>query len=198
MSQRRGTATDNLGHVLQVLQLGRKSGRLLIERNKGGQLETGEITFVNGQITQAKDDYATGMRALQHLNAWEACRFSFEPALSSLPMPPHTPAGPSPSGRIFFDSNSRLPATPRRDDTPVPESYTSPTPHAPVPHRVVQAEQALQLLDQAGLSRLHRRLFLLINGSRNTIELIRLLGRKPEEVQQLLHDLERAGIIRIY
>jgi len=56
---------------------------------------------------------------------------------------------------------------------------------------------ALQMIDMVGLSRAHRRLFLLIDGKRSTDELAPLVGRTPNEVLELLRDLEHAGVILI-
>ena len=55
----------------------------------------------------------------------------------------------------------------------------------------------MRLIEQMGLSRTHRRLFLLIDGGRTVKELIRLMAHEPEAVQRLLQDLERAGVIQI-
>jgi predicted transcriptional regulator len=55
---------------------------------------------------------------------------------------------------------------------------------------------AIQILNEKRFSRLHLRLFLLVDGQRSVVELARLIGKKPEEVQKLLNDLEAIGIIR--
>ncbi|TMD45306.1 MAG: MarR family transcriptional regulator [Chloroflexi bacterium] len=52
------------------------------------------------------------------------------------------------------------------------------------------------MIDQIGLSRAHRHLFLLIDGYRGIQELVRLMGREQDEVQRLLNDLELAGLIQ--
>jgi hypothetical protein len=71
--------------------------------------------------------------------------------------------------------------------TPIPYSR---------PYRIIQAETALPLMERARASRLHRHLFLLIDGQRTIVELVRLIGRRQDEVQQLLYDLENMGVIR--
>jgi len=63
----------------------------------------------------------------------------------------------------------------------------------PRPGRRLSA--ALQMIDLMGLSRAHRRLFLLIDGKRSIDELAPLIGRTPDEVSELLRDLERASVI---
>ncbi len=64
------------------------------------------------------------------------------------------------------------------------------------PFRTRPYEEALRLIDQMSLSRAHRRLLLLVDGTRSFVELVRLMGRSQEEVLQLFQDLERAGLIR--
>ncbi|TMC61826.1 MAG: DUF4388 domain-containing protein, partial [Chloroflexota bacterium] len=49
MPHQRETATDRLSNVIQVIQLGKKSGLLTVERGEGITFEEGAITFVNGQ-----------------------------------------------------------------------------------------------------------------------------------------------------
>src|SRR5450432_819181 len=80
MSQKRGTVTDRLLNVIQVLQLGKKTGHLTIERDEGKGQEKGEIIFVEGQVTQAYGGNLRGQEALNWLSTWGACRFIFVPA----------------------------------------------------------------------------------------------------------------------
>lgn len=65
-----------------------------------------------------------------------------------------------------------------------------------VPYRNMAVDDALRLLENRGLSRTHRHLFLLIDGQRSIMELVHLLKRNQQEVQQLLYDLERAALIQ--
>jgi hypothetical protein len=44
MSEERGLTTDQLSNIIQVIQLGRKSSQLIVERGEGMTLENGEIT----------------------------------------------------------------------------------------------------------------------------------------------------------
>ena len=55
----------------------------------------------------------------------------------------------------------------------------------------------MHLIEQMGLSRTHRRLFLLIDGGRTVKDLARLMAYEPEAVLRLLQDLERAGVIQM-
>ena len=80
MTEKRGTVTDRLLNVIQVLQLGKKTGHLTIERDEGKGQEKGEIIFVQGQVTQAYAGNLRGQEALNWLSTWGACRFIFVPA----------------------------------------------------------------------------------------------------------------------
>src|SRR5437016_1343832 len=82
MTQRRGTTTDQLANVIQVIQLGRKSGTLNVERGEAASLEEGTITFVRGQITEAHVGRRNNQVALNWFKTWKACRFTFVPANS--------------------------------------------------------------------------------------------------------------------
>ena len=64
------------------------------------------------------------------------------------------------------------------------------------PQRIQQNDIGIGILNQKKFSRTHLRLFLLVDGQRNILELARLIGKKPDEVQKLLIDLETSGIIQ--
>src|SRR5258706_1904630 len=259
MPQQRDTATDRLLNVIQVIQLGRKSGLLSVERGKGMQFEEGMIMFVNGQATQASVGQRTGLEAFNWLSTWNACLFSFIPssttasgALSTTPAIPNTPnstftdtnsylhaqqgtngrlraqqstngrlqAQQSTNGRLQAQqgTNGRLqaqqstngrmqaqqPALHRQAEFPqVAEdrernrSTQAPGSDSTRPNRTRRLEDGLRLIEQAGFTRAHRRLFLLIDGSRSTAELVRLMGREQHEVRILLNQLEEAGLIQL-
>jgi hypothetical protein len=78
MPHKRGIATDQLTNVLQVIQLGRKTGLLTVERGEGVQREEGEITFQQGHIMYVRSGQLEGMTALNWLRTWGPCRFVFE------------------------------------------------------------------------------------------------------------------------
>src|SRR6266571_4862200 len=65
-----------------------------------------------------------------------------------------------------------------------------------IPYPILPYEEALAWIERMGLSRAHRRLFLLIDGYRILPELVRLMGRREDEVNALLRDLEGADLIR--
>jgi hypothetical protein len=199
MSEERGLATDQLTNIIQVIQLGRKSGQLIVERGEGMTMESGEITFIRGQITQARWNHLRGQEALNQLNNWGACRFKFTPTLTVN----DTVTGPLilSSAQVPKDTNPRLHALPHTQSIPSTNDSRPTDAHqaiGSIPRRTVSGDKALRLLDQARLSRSHLHLFLLIDGKRTIDELARLVGKKYEDVHKLLQDLEITGLIYKY
>lgn len=207
MPHQRETATDRLSNVIQVIQLGKKSGLLTVERGEGITFEEGAITFVNGQAREAQAGKYTGMDAFNWLNTWGPCLFAFTPTASA---EMKATSRSTITGKLS-DTTARLPVL-----KPATKGQWEPTQygnegngvnhwkeHSPsridysaIPNRTRQIEETLHLIDQIGLSRAHRRLFLLIDGYRTIQELVRLMGREQHEVQRLLNDLEQAGLIQ--
>lgn len=191
--QRCETSTDRLTDVLQVLRLGRKTGVLTVERGAGLTFEEGTLTLVDGQVTQAQLGFYTDKDALDRLLSWENCYFAFL----------LTPSPPLLFSRSVRPKNNRhtdtLPylAVPSRTQTdPNLRKVESFTPHARIPYRIDRGRDSLQRIESMGLSRFHRHLFQLIDGQRNMVELMRLTGHSPQEIEEHLHDLERAHFIR--
>lgn len=187
----RGTETSNLVNVIDVIQLGRKTGVLTVERLFDAHLELGEITFRNGQITQARSNrYRSeeGQSALQWLRTWEACRFLFEASheveRTTRPLPAAQPS------RDMHKRETQPERVPPNTQASEVDNFSV------VPQRLLYIEKALHIIEHAQLSRTHRQLFLLIDGQRNVAELLKLLGRKQDEGLKLLRDLAYIGVIR--
>ena len=196
MQQGRGTLTDQLTNVIQVIQLGRKSGRLTVERGEGLTLERGEILFEQGRITHAQGGRFSGQQAINWFGTWGACRFLFVSTeqlgrtTKPLSLEPQTP-------RFLQETNPTLYTLSlgTQRTGPLPENKPRGV-ILQIPQRICPDHIALDLIDQAKYSRLHRRIFLLIDGRRDTAELVRLVGRGSEEVRQVLLDLEQIHVIR--
>jgi hypothetical protein len=205
MAQQKETITNSLADVIQVIQLGRKSGVLTVERGDGERFEEGMITFVNGQAVEAQTTVLNGQNALRLLGSWGACRFAFiptpTPEIPSIPASVSTPAFER--GMTDKGTHPRIPISPLRESAARRQASNGRTgqvnsfiPATIVPHLVISLEESLHRVDQLGLSRLHRRLLLLVDGKRNVAEIVRLIGPTQYEVQKLLADLELAEIIQ--
>lgn len=110
MSKPRVTATDQLSNVIEVVELGQRTGLLSVERGAGSVLEEGEIYFVAGRASYAALAGLRGREALAALSRWGACRFAFDrdaprpapnltnPQQPAVQPPPSRPASqPSPA-----------------------------------------------------------------------------------------------------
>jgi hypothetical protein len=190
--------TDNLADIIQLIHLGSRDGTLTVERSTGGIVEEGYIVFVNGTVVDARAGQYSGLAAFNYLNTWGTCRFSFlSGTTTTQPL-----TGASVSGPVN-GANGASTAHPSsaRIMTPLPGSAARTYNGGPAspynfPVRLLSDGEALQYLESAQIPRLHRRLLLLVNGQRSTNELARLVGRSLVEVQTLLNELERAGLIR--
>lgn len=178
----RGTATDRLNDVIQSLQLIRRSGLLTVERDgPGNSSELGTIMFRDGRVIDATMGQLRGADAFRVLAAWTTCRFIFEaspqPSTSTSPLPAVRP-------------NNQM-AAQRYEGAPANVNQ----PSLVVPYRSSHVQGSMPDFRQLGLSRIHRQLFLLIDGRRPPLELARIIGRHPQEVLAMLADLARAGLI---
>ena len=183
MKPRDGAVTNNLADVLQILQLAHRTGLLEVERvGAGNVIEQGTITLLRGQITEAKFGNYRGAAAFEMLSKWSTCYFTFHVSTESENVATlNTPV-------------SRSPITNELRKVPTTGPLTGPV--AGAAYRVYAVEEALPLFASRGLTRVHRQLFLLIDGQRTTQQLARLIGRNPGEIESLLVDLERTGFIR--
>jgi hypothetical protein len=208
--QQPATLTDRLANVIQVIQLGRKTGELTVERGSGTSLEQGTVYFVNGLMTQASVHQLRGLEAFQWLNTWGSCRFTFtlsDSVLSTNKLaslrPDHMPASEherlqdtdptirmQAQARAFSGSDTENNRNRRNGLSPQKAS-------ARIPNQVGSLEDAVQRIERMKLSRAHRHLLLLIDGYRTTIELARLMGRRQVEVDAMLQNLVRAGAVTL-
>ncbi len=209
MSQQPTTLTDRLANVIQVSQLGRKTGTLTVERNSGNRLERGTVYFVNGLMTKASAQQLSGLAAFQWLNTWGSCRFTFTPSDSAITTRKLPSVGTSQSQvyeqESFHDTDPTLKL--QAQTKAFPDAGTENNQHrhknlsaqkesGRIPKQFRSPEDAVQHIERVKLSRSHRHLFFLIDGHRNTADLARLMGRRQFEVVAMLQDLERADVIK--
>ena len=209
MPQQPTTLTDRLANVIQVIQLGRKTGILTVERSSGISLERGTVYFVNGLMTQASAHQLSGLAAFQWLNAWGSCRFTFTPsdsAVTTKKLPSLRPAQlPVSEHESFHDTDPTLQTQAQAKAFSVSgtenNQFRQGYPYLQkesvrIPKQLRSIDDAVQHIERMKFSRTHRRLFLLIDGHRNTADLARLMGRRQVEVVALLQDLERADVVK--
>jgi hypothetical protein len=81
--------------------------------------------------------------------------------------------------------------------TPLPPiiGLPSATLRARAPYRMLSGPEAVNYIERFGLSRLHRHIFFLLDGQRTAVDIVRLTGRSFYEIQSLLAELERLGLI---
>lgn len=211
MSQQRETVTDRLVSIIQIIQLGRKTGLLTARRGESITQEMGTITFLKGQITQTAVGRRRGSEALNWLTTWGNCRFTFvssdtsdtsslSPISSRVQENGKKDTDPRLRSQWPFVHNQTGPLTAGESNSVEPHNPHTPLPASAIPaapFRTRQIDSALRAIENMGLSRTHRRLLLLIDGQRSIPELVRLMGRSEQEVASLLHDLEQATVIQI-
>src|SRR5258706_386497 len=96
MAKPRVTATDRLANMIEVVELGQRTGLLSVERGSGSVLEEGALYFASGRVMYASLAGLRGREALAALGRWGACRFSFDSNVQP-PIPNITAAFPIPN-----------------------------------------------------------------------------------------------------
>jgi Domain of unknown function (DUF4388) len=178
------TETNQLMIVIDAIQLGRKTGTLIVVRGEKERGEVGTIVFISGQLLRATTNSFDGPEAFALLTSWQTCQFLFQPSM----MP----------GSPFPDSSTNIASisTPQqsKQERPIPDKVSSPL--LKVPYRIREIKEALLTIEAKKFSRTHRHLLLLIDGQRTTKDLIMVMGRPQQEIIILLAQLELAGLIR--
>jgi hypothetical protein len=234
MPKGRDTYTDRLSNVIEVAELGRRTGLLTAERGTPSYAEEGEIYFVSGRAIYAASGPLRGREALSALHLWGSCRFAFitdAPPPQANIQPNTSPAhgiperGNTSPGRasgsgwnapVPFDGAS---ATGRWDGSggsaprgqPAAEQFgTSGTwgasqpgvvsagPLGRHPRRSPDVRDLMSVVTSHNLSRSHRTILLLADGSHNVLDLARLASKSVDDVTQMLAELEAHGLIYYY
>ena len=194
MAQQREATTDRLVDIIATLKIKRKSGQLRVRRGEGLTSEEGILIFIQGQITQASVGRRSGADALNWLSTWGQARYIFispgsdeEAALAF--------------SALLSSTQGKSAANPglQRAQVHTDKLETEPLPGQShlIPRMCVELNEATARIEHSGLSRAHRRLYLLIDGRRSLDDLEPLIGKKIEEVRSMLHDLEWLEIIRM-
>jgi len=196
----RETTADQLVKVIQVLQLGRKTGILAVERGEDAMFEEGTLVFANGQVTEAKTGQHDGLDAFNYLNTWGQCKFAFIPQtteyFTQLPLRFLTDTEPSLSAHEQFLTRSTRPLPVSQ---PLSQQGVQPGEQplvSIIPTHTRPVDESLHLIAIAGLSRTHKHVFLLVDGHRTVAELTHITRHGLTELYTLLNDLEYIGVIQ--
>lgn len=134
MTKPRVTTADRLSNVIEVVELGRRSGLLTVERGSLPALEQGEVYFSQGRAVYAVVEGLHGPDALAALAGWGTCRFAFEP---NAPRPQPNiiaPVSPPTSGSMTGSTGSIGMNGPARGaGYPPPPQRSQPTPSRGAP-----------------------------------------------------------------
>jgi Domain of unknown function (DUF4388) len=228
MAKSRDTSTDRLSNVIEVVELGRRSGLLAVERGAGATLEQGEIYFISGRATFAATDHLRGREALAALGQWGPCRFAFEPAapqpipnlsgqMGTVRAPIDRRAAPQPGVPSAVGGTSSFgwgappgqPAYPPASQpgpaissgtwgSSQPGSANATGPLGRRPRRAPDVRDLMATVTAYNLTRSHRTILLLADGAHNVLDLARLSSKSIDEVTELLAELEARGLIYYY
>ncbi len=188
MQPQRQTMTDRLADVIHIIQFGSKSGVLTVERGNGSTKEEGYITFVMGRVVEARVGQYNGPTAFNYLATWQTCFFALVAEAPRTQLPAHK-----------ANSSTQTPVVRTPFDAHQSTTYEKPQGsggQSALPYRLQRGEESIRDSGLLPLSRMHRRLLILIDGQRGLEDLARLMARSPNEVQELLNDLVRGGFIR--
>jgi hypothetical protein len=215
-------AVDRLVKIIQDIRFEKMTGSLVVKRGKGISYELGTLVFLNGRVVQGRVGRREGREALNWLLTWGKCWYTFvlsvisdtdlrskrqssnrETQLQSrIPHVRLVPLGQA--QRLPTDRNESVmeswsggkldQLTQKEGKALLGESGRV---NETLPYISRPLEDGLRVLSEKGLSRIHRRVFLLVDGSRRVEDLMRLLKLSEYEMLALLYDLQDAGIINL-
>ncbi len=179
----RGTATDRLVDVMQMLVMLQKTGILTAQREiSANTLEEAALYIRDGQIVNASVGNMRGTEALKKINTWTKCYFIFQAGV--------------PSGQTSLLSPLAVPFEQIPGASAQEPSLYSSMASSIIPRRSEQFLYRLPDFDSLKLSRIHRQLFLLTDGQRSVEHLARLLRHPQQEILSLLADMEKLNLLR--
>ena len=176
------TVVDHLVKIIQAIQIGRTTGSLMATRGEGSSYELGTLVFLNGRVVQARVGRREGREAFNWLSTWGRCRYTFVLSITS----------ESTTGNLLGDIPDQL-----VQEESKASSGDGRQVNGVVPYRSKPLGYGLQVLAEKSLSRMHRHVFLLVDGARGVGDLMRLLKLNEYEVLTLLYDLQDTGIISL-
>jgi hypothetical protein len=234
MPKGRDTYTDRLSNVIEVAELGRRTGLLTAERGTPSYAEEGEVFFASGRAIYAATGQLRGREALAALSQWGSCRFAF--LTDAAPPPANIQPNTGQNSAHFERSNATPARTPAVGwGAPAPASGAGVSgswdlaahgaPHGQLspdqfgmsgawggsspggvntgplgrrPRRSPDVRDLMSVVTSYNLSRSHRTILLLADGSHNVLDLARLASKSVDDVTQMLAELEAHGLIYYY
>ena len=185
-------AVDQLGKIIEAIQIGRTTGSLIATRGEGPSYEVGTLVFLKGKVVRGKVGRREDREAFNWLSTWGKCRYTLVLSITS-ETANESLLGGDPSQFIAAMDEGRGTGTnagTRESKTNVPLPWG-------VPYRSKPLEYGLEQIEEKGLSRIHRHVFLLLNGERGIEDIKRLLKVDEYELQALIYDLQQMGIVSI-
>jgi hypothetical protein len=203
MSGEQKIVVDQLVDIIQTIQIGRKTGTLTATRGEEASYEVGIIIFDSGKVIQAKAGRRKNREALNWLSTWGMCQCAFVLSIPSDDTTYHKApqfSSPEHSPRTIHTDTQHISSNGQIE--PIDARKTGPlTPlvlqDQRIPHLTKPLNRALHLIEQNGLSRTHRHLLLLIDGTRSIAEISRIFKRDDYEILTLLRDLQDITVITV-
>jgi hypothetical protein len=182
---------DHLVKIIQAIQIGRTTGSLIATRGEDASYELGTLVFLNGRLVQGRVGRREGRDAYNWLSTWGKCRYTFVLSI---------PSDSATQGSLALGGEQQDQFIQEEDKVSLGEKVSqgeSESVNETVPYRSKPLGYSLQVLSEKNLSRLHRRVYLLIDGVRKVEDLMRLLKLSENEVLAVLYDLQDVGIISL-
>jgi hypothetical protein len=167
---RRLNPAEKLSDVIDLLCARHYSGLLSVERFAGGRFQEGEIYFEQGRSVYARYNQQSGSAAFTNLETWQQVYFALDKDASW----PLLRDQEIPLSSCLSSAELRLAHVEQL-----------------VPHK---SEITLDVLSLP-LTRAQRAIYLLVDGKRTVVDLVRCTGKSILIVMQLLNDLLELGLI---
>jgi hypothetical protein len=190
---------DQLAKIIEAIQIGRTTGSLIVTRGEGASYEVGTLVFLKGKMVHGRVGRREDREAFNWLSTWGRCRYTFVLSITS-DTAAESLLGGDPSTFIAAMDEEKVTGPLRANTTAKLRDSSAPgmlPEETAVPYRSKPMEYGLRLIEEKGLSRTHRRLFLLVNGERKIVDFKRLLKLGEFEVHSVLYELQNLGIISI-
>ena len=187
MNKEKYREAASLTDVLLAADIHQASGLLTIQHVQEGRTEKGEIYLLAGQLLYARVGKLSGQKALEYLLTWRYIYFSLDP---DAPRPPANLASRGATSAYLVPSTRMQPIT-SHFPTPAAGPVVQPGPERLIPQKIGLEQQTLS----SALSHRQRLVYFLVNGQRTIVDVSRCSGKTILEVEEILHELQRMGLV---